>query len=604
MIVRFVLITSVMFQIASAVLAFRLTLITGNRRSFTLIAAAILLMAFRRAVTLYRLISGDLTLPPDLAAELIALCISVLMLIGMDSIAPLFHAIKDSEEALRDSESRYRMLFETAPIAIVLTDIDGNFIAANEWMEKISDYSRNELESVKAPALYVYEEDRNRVLAKVHETGRLRDFEVELRRKNGTTYHALLNEDLVELEGKKINLATIRDVTDQKRTEEAMRQSEARYKALFKYSPVSIWIEDFRAASEWLDKLRASGVSDLVKYFDDNPEAILEVISLVEVIDVNDATLEIYEVDTREALLSRLNEVLIEVSPEYFKQELLAIWEGKTYGIEFETTTKTLKGNPIQVIVHWRSYAINGKIDLSRVIVAITDITKRKRAEHDLRAAADTAELYLDLMGHDLRNHLQAIVMATEIMKHMDIGADVDPMFELILESVDISQSIIRKMQSTRGLLTAPFFIRPLDVVLNECLIELCATYGDVKVELGIQVQKPLVYADRYLEHLLMNILENAVVHNNKKVRCIWVTVNEIERGYEISISDNGPGLTESEKESLFDPERRFGGVGVHQAISIIRKYGGRILVRDRIPNHQSQGIELLIWLPKWSYSG
>ncbi|MHA1483917.1 MAG: ATP-binding protein, partial [Candidatus Thorarchaeota archaeon] len=71
-----------------------------------------------------------------------------------------------------------------------------------------------------------------------------------------------------------------------------------------------------------------------------------------------------------------------------------------------------------------------------------------------------------------------------------------------------------------------------------------------------------------------------------------------------VLISDNGPGLTESKKEFFFDPERRFGGVGVHQAMSIVRKYHGRISVHDRITGDPGQGAEFLIWLPKWTYSG
>jgi len=110
-----------------------------------------------------------------------------------------------------------------------------------------------------------------------------------------------------------------------------------------------------------------------------------------------------------------------------------------------------------------------------------------------------------------------------------------------------------------------------------------------------MQVREPVVRADDYLELLLMNILENAVVHNDKKIRRVWVTVNKLKRGYEVLVRDNGPGLTESKKEFLFDPEKRFGGVGVHQAMSIVRKYGGRISVHDRITGDPSQGTEFLI---------
>jgi len=727
LVVIIVLLASILLQVAAALLVLRLTRITENIRSSILIATAILLMTIRRAVTLYRLASGDVSLQPDLAAELVALVTSALMIVCIVWIAPLLLSIKGSEEALRASEARYRgvveafpdavvvvdldgqitmanqqavnqygcvseedlvgrdvfemivtegqqheiqilqdnlefgkimnieyplvkkdgsifpaeisvsvirdpesmpqafisvirditeskqaenalkeseakfrMLFESAPVAIVMTDHDGNFIEANEWMEKISDYSKEELETVKASVMYANEEDRNRSMSKMHKTGKLRNFEVELRRKNGMIYPALLNEDLIELGNKKINLATIRDISEQKKAEEAIRLSEQRYRTLFRHSPVSIWIEDFTAVAQLLDQLRANGVIDLDTYLDDNPEMFLKAISLIRVIDVNDATLEMYEVDTREGLLEGLNQLLSEVPPEHFRQELLAIWGNKIDSLKFEVNAVTLKGNPLQIIVHWRAPFIDGRMDLSRVIVAITDITKRKKAEQDLKAAADTAMLYLDLMGHDIRNHLQAIVMGMEIMSHMEIGAEAEQVFEIVYESVNKSQSVIGKIQSTRGLLTEPVSARSLSEVLNKCLRSIRATHDDVEVELDMQVQELAVRADEYLEFLLMNILENAVIHNNKKIRHVWVTVNDVEKGYEVLISDNGPGLAESQKEVLFDPGRRFGGVGVHQAMSIAHKYGGRISVRDRITGNSSQGAEFLIWLPKW----
>jgi len=855
LVVIIVLLVSILFQVAAAVLALRLIRITGNLRSFILIATAILLMAIRRAITLYRLSSGDVSLPPDLAAELVALVTSTLLLIGIALIAPIFFSIKGSEEALRTSEARYRgiievfpdavivvdldgqitianqqavnqygcvseedlvgrdgfkmivtedqpheiqilqdnlefgkimnieyplvkknsstfpaeisvsvirnpegipqafisairditerkqaeekirkseaslaevqriaglgswevdrvkneiawsdevyrifgctphefpvshekfmsfvhpddqehiqraiaeavyedkpysiehriilldgserivheeaeitrnetgrairmagtihditsrkraeealmeseakfrLLFESAPVAIVLTDHDGNFIAANEWMETISGYSKKELEVAKAPTHYVHEEDRNIILSELNETGKLRDFEVDLRQKNGMIYHALLNEDLIELEGKKINLATIRDITEQKRAEKAIRQSEQRYRTLFKHSPVSIWIEDFTSVSQLLDQLRTNGVSDLDTHLDNHPEVLLKAISLIRVIDVNDVTLEMYEVDTKEGLLDSMNQLLSEVPPEHFRQELLAIWENKTGRLKFEVSAITLKGKPLQIIVRWKAPVIDGRMDLSRVIVTITDITKRKKAEHDLKAAADTAMLYLDLMGHDIRNHLQAIVMGMEIMSHMELGVEAEQVFEIVYESVNKSQSMIGKIHSTRGLLTEPVSARSLSEVLNKCLRSLHATHDDVEVELDMQVQEPVVRADEYIEFLLMNILENAVVHNDKRIKHIWVTVNDVEMGYEVLISDNGPGLAESKKKVLFDPGRRFGGVGVHQAMTIAHKYGGRVSVHDRIIGNPSQGAEFLIWLPRW----
>lgn len=52
-------------------------------------------------------------------------------------------------------------------------------------------------------------------------------------------------------------------------------------------------------------------------------------------------------------------------------------------------------------------------------------------------------------------------------------------------------------------------------------------------------------------------------------------------------------------KKTLFDPNRRFGGVGIHQAFQIARKNGGTTEVEDRVPGYSSKGAKFSIWLPK-----
>ncbi|MEF9427634.1 MAG: PAS domain-containing sensor histidine kinase, partial [Candidatus Mariimomonas ferrooxydans] len=120
--VSIVLGISVVLQFLAAILALRLIWVTEKKIAWILIAGAISLMAIRRSITLTRLIRGDISYPPDLTAEVVALVISVLMVVGIALIAPLFRKIKKSEEALQASEERYRKLIETANDAIFLAD--------------------------------------------------------------------------------------------------------------------------------------------------------------------------------------------------------------------------------------------------------------------------------------------------------------------------------------------------------------------------------------------------------------------------------------------------------------------------------------------------
>jgi signal transduction histidine kinase len=103
MLVVLVLVASVVLQLTAAWLAARLVRITGVGRGWTLIALAVLLMAVRRCVVLYRLSNGDLVHPPDLATELTSLTVSALMIMGIAGIGSIFVSVHRARDMLRDA---------------------------------------------------------------------------------------------------------------------------------------------------------------------------------------------------------------------------------------------------------------------------------------------------------------------------------------------------------------------------------------------------------------------------------------------------------------------------------------------------------------------
>jgi len=110
-----ILALSVVLQLLAAGVALRLIGITRQRAAWLIIALAISLMAGRRAITLGHVAFAGHR--PELEAEALALGISLLMLVGVMLIGPLFVAMRSTQDALADSERRYRALFEQSPIA-------------------------------------------------------------------------------------------------------------------------------------------------------------------------------------------------------------------------------------------------------------------------------------------------------------------------------------------------------------------------------------------------------------------------------------------------------------------------------------------------------
>ncbi|MEJ2407617.1 MAG: PAS domain-containing protein, partial [Candidatus Thiodiazotropha sp.] len=129
----FVLSLSLILQFLAVYFALRLIKLTGKSLAWSLIAAAIALMALRRGITLFHLFGIDSTVQPDLFTELIALTISALMAIGIERITPLFASLRSASEQLRESEIRYRTMFENSPISIWEED----FSAIREFFDRL-----------------------------------------------------------------------------------------------------------------------------------------------------------------------------------------------------------------------------------------------------------------------------------------------------------------------------------------------------------------------------------------------------------------------------------------------------------------------------------
>ena len=112
----------------------------------------------------------------------------------------------------------------------------------------------------------------------------------------------------------------------------------------------------------------------------------------------------------------------------------------------------------------------------------------------------------------------------------------------------------------------------PLIAVLGKCLETIKKTFTDVDIEVKWSAQDPMVVADEYLDHMLLNLLENAIYHNEREDRRLWVIIKEIEEGYEVSIADNGPGVSDEKKQTDLPRRHR---TGIPSSPGLRRRTGG-----------------------------
>ncbi|NHI82874.1 MAG: PAS domain-containing sensor histidine kinase [Candidatus Thorarchaeota archaeon] len=231
--------------------------------------------------------------------------------------------------------------------------------------------------------------------------------------------------------------------------------------------------------------------------------------------------------------------------------------------------------------------------------VVITDITRRKAIERHLQVARSRAKMYLDFMRHDIRNHLQEVQVAAELLLLNDLGSSVSDLVENILHAVSKSITTISNSGVMEVLTNLPLKERILDDVLCESMKDASILLDDVVISLSLHVTDARVQADDYLELLVSELLVNSYENNPSDEKRIWIELECDDSQYVLSVSDNGPGLSEITKRRLFDPGSRIEGIGFHLAHDIVEKYGGTIEVFDRVKGDLSQGKTIRVTFPK-----
>lgn len=214
---------SILLQGAAVVAAIRLITITGKRTAWILISLAIGLMAVRRCLTLYRHLSDDTSLTADPAAEAVAVVISALMFVGLVMIGPLFRSIRDKERAETDAMARFKHLAETTREGVVIHE-NGVVCDCNSAFARDFGYTREEVIGLSV-SRFVAPDSRELVMSHLR-AGFEEPYEHHAIRKDGTIIVVEARGRNTVIDGRTVRVTTIRDVTDRKRIEEALRDRE------------------------------------------------------------------------------------------------------------------------------------------------------------------------------------------------------------------------------------------------------------------------------------------------------------------------------------------------------------------------------------------
>lgn len=209
------------------------------------------------------------------------------------------------------------------------------------------------------------------------------------------------------------------ELADRKMAEEALRNSEERYRSIFQTSGISIWEEDYSSIKTALNELRLQGVTDFRSYFKEHPEFVRESLGMLKIVDVNAMTIKLYGAKDKMELLSSMDKVF---GPEVigpFTEELVALAEGKSY-IEGETVDRNLQGESLYL---WKTIVFpKDKSRYRNALVCLTDLTARKKAE-------DALDESRAQMSGIIESAMDAIISINEDQKVILFNTAAEKMF-------------------------------------------------------------------------------------------------------------------------------------------------------------------------------
>lgn len=150
-------------------------------------------------------------------------------ILGIEGIARDITALKIADEALRESEERFRLTFHTSPDAISLSRaLDGMYIDINEGFAELTGYTRDDVIGKSSLDINIWKDpgDRKRMVDGLMKKGRIKNLEAQFLRKSGEIAIGLMSARVLCVKGENMILSVTRDISELKQAQEIMVQSE------------------------------------------------------------------------------------------------------------------------------------------------------------------------------------------------------------------------------------------------------------------------------------------------------------------------------------------------------------------------------------------
>ena len=483
---------------------------------------------------------------------------------------------KKAEEALSESEEKYRLLINTANESVVVAQ-DGLFKFVNPMtLDLLGADSEQELIDRPFPE-FIHPDDRSMVVEnyrrRIANEAASPRYSFRMVARDGIVKWVEINAALIEWQGKPATLNFLTDITERKRAEEALQESEERFKAQYQGSPAPTFTWQKHGA-------------DFV------------------LVDFNEAAKAITDGKVSE-FVGRMASDLYADRQEILRDLLRCHDERKVIRREIRSQNFV----PGALLVATFAY-----VPPDLVLVHLEDITERKRIEKELRQSRNeleqrvkerTEELarkntemeqFIYTVSHDLRSPLITLSGFLGFLKQDAERGDLDRMqadFRITNEAVTkMDRLLLETLELSRiGRVVNPPEDAPFGEIVEDALGQTSEKIRSKGFKVSVAKNLPVVHVDRLrITGVLVNLIENSIKYMELQAN------PEIEIGQRIDgndriffVWDNGIGLDPSQHDKVFelfykvDKKSEGSGAGLAIAKRIIEVHGGRIWIESEI---------------------
>jgi len=471
---------------------------------------------------------------------------------------------KKAQEELLSAEEKFRTIFENVYDVITYVDTHGKILDVNNRVEDLLGYKREEIIGMNFTKLGLVQfTDAPKLMKLFIATIRKREpqklLELELKHKSGKKVSVEVGTRFIkDKNGKIVGVVNIfRDITARKNAEDALKQSDKRYREFADSLPEIVFETNEKGIPTYVNRK----AMEIMGY------------SLDEVSDVN--FLEFIEAKDRQRAQANVQKIM--------NGEKLA-------GTEYTLRRKDGTTFPAMIFAELTNIGSNAH-GLRGIVV---NISESKNAAEKLAVVNEKLQVVGGLTRHDVRNKLSAINGLTYLIKKR--FADNDEALKLVsqIDSAVKSASCLLDFSATYEKIGSEK-IRPINA--GQCFDEAAALFPDLgKVKVINECDDLELKAGSLLRQLFYNLIDNTLKHG-EKVTQIILRYQQDSDGTKLIYEDNGVGISTENKSRLFSEGFSTGkssGLGLFLIKKLVEAYGWSITEEGK----PREGARFLILIP------